>query len=92
MFLAESFFVRYDNDKLDINITKEIHLDKDIEAYETIYLVPNEPIRDISFYTYDWENDTEGTFIESLGSLKTGPSTLHLHSFTIWNSQLHHSI
>ncbi len=72
MFLAESFFVRYDNDKLDINITKEIHLDKDIEAYETIYLVPNEPIRDISFYTYDWENDKEGTFIESLGSLKTG--------------------
>lgn len=57
-------------------------MDKDIEAYETIYLVPNEPIRDISFYTYDWENDTEGTFIESLGSLKLAKhfaSTLIYH-------------
>lgn len=72
MFLAESFFVRHDNDTSDINITKEINLDKDIDAHETIYLVTNEPIRDISFYTYDWENDKEGTLIENIGSLKTG--------------------
>ncbi|GIN18630.1 hypothetical protein J32TS2_39860 [Shouchella clausii] len=54
MFLAESFFVKHDNDISDLNITKEINLDKDIEAHETVYLVPNEPIRNISFYTYDW--------------------------------------
>jgi len=72
MFLAESFFVRHNNETSDINITKEINLDEDIEAHETIYLVPKEPIRDISFYTYDWENDKEGTFIKSVGSLRTG--------------------
>jgi hypothetical protein len=72
LFLAESFFVRYNKETSDINIAKEIKLDKDIESHETVYLVPNEPIRDISFYTYDWENDKEGTFIESVGSLKTG--------------------
>lgn len=72
MFLTESFFVRNNNDTSHLNITKEINLDKDIQANETVYLVPNEPIRDISFYTYDWKNDKEGTLIECLGSLKTG--------------------
>jgi hypothetical protein len=72
MFLTESFFVRHNNDISDLNITKEVNLDKDIEAHETIYLVSNEPIRNISFYTYDWENDKEGALIESIGSLKTG--------------------
>lgn len=72
MFLTESFFVRHDNETSDLNITKEINLDNDVAAHETIYLVPNEPIRDISFYTYDWENDKEGIFIKSVGSLKTG--------------------
>jgi hypothetical protein len=71
MFLTESFFVRHDSDTSDLNITKEINLDKDIAVHETVYLVPKEPIRNISFYTYDWENDKEGTLIESLGSIKT---------------------
>lgn len=72
MFLTESFFVRHHKDRSDLNIIKEINLDKNIKENETVYLVPNEPIRNISFYTYDWENNKEGTLIESLGSLKTG--------------------
>lgn len=80
MFLTESFFVSQENETSDINITKEINLDEDIEAHETVYLVPTEPIRDISFYTYDWELDKEGTFISSLGSLKTGEALcIHTH-------------
>lgn len=72
MFLAESFFVGYDNETSDINITKEINLDEDLQGNETIYLVPREPIRDISFYHYDWEKNKEGTFIKNVGSLRTG--------------------
>lgn len=72
MFLKESFFVKHDNDTSDINITKEIELEEDLTAYETIYLVPSDPIRYIRFYNYDWENDCEGELIEDVGKLKVG--------------------
>lgn len=36
MFLTESFFVRHNNNTDDLNIGKEITLDEDLEAYETI--------------------------------------------------------
>ncbi len=72
MFLTESFFVRHDDDTSHLNIGKEITLDEDMEAYETIYLVPNDVIREIQFYTYDWENHKEGEWIESAGALRAG--------------------
>lgn len=72
MFLTESFFVRHNNNTDDLNIGKEITLDENIEAYETIYLVPKDPIRGIKFYAYDWENHKEGELIKSVGSLRAG--------------------
>lgn len=72
MFLTESFFVRHNNNNDDLNIGKEITLDKDLEECEIIYLVPNDPIREIKFYTYDGDYHKEGQLIESIGSLKAG--------------------
>lgn len=88
MFLSESFFVEHDSDKTaNLNVVKEINLDEDDKVDEKIYLVPKEPIRKISFYTYDWEKNDVAEYIKGCGSLKTDEA-ICIYLFAMWYTKI----